>query len=86
MVFVIQQSQNRDMTAIHIKLNELIAANENASNRVVGVENLTEADLVKLKAFYDNMAGITIHHDDLFTSRSVDEKSKTGDPDSPASE
>jgi low affinity Fe/Cu permease len=86
MVFVIQQSQNRDTTAMHIKLNELIAANKNASNRVVGVENLTDEDLIKLKAFYDNMAELTRHHDDLFTSRSVDEKNKTDDSDPTASE
>jgi low affinity Fe/Cu permease len=85
MVFVIQQSQNRDTTAMHIKLNELIAANKNASNRVVGVENLTDQDLIKLKGFYDNMAELTRHHDDLFTSRSVDEKNKTADPDPTAS-
>ena len=33
MVFVIQQSQNKDTIALQIKLNELIAANQNASNR-----------------------------------------------------
>jgi low affinity Fe/Cu permease len=76
MVFVIQQSQNRDTTAMHIKLNELIAANKNASNRVVGIENLTETDLIKLKDFYDKMAELTKHQKDLFTSRSVDEKNK----------
>ena len=79
MVFVIQQSQNRDTTAMHIKLNELIAANKNASNRVVGVENLTDEDLIKLKSFYDNMSEIQHRHDELFTSRSVDEKIKTDD-------
>src|SRR4051794_19295637 len=37
MVFVIQQSQNKDTLAIHLKLNELIAANKYASNRLVNV-------------------------------------------------
>src|ERR1044071_9570605 len=42
MVFVIQQSQNKDTVAIHLKLNELIASHERASNRLVDIEDLTE--------------------------------------------
>jgi low affinity Fe/Cu permease len=72
MVFVIQQSQNKETSAIQIKLNELIAANKNASNRVVGIENLSEAELKDLKEFYDKMAELVKTHKDLFTSQSVD--------------
>jgi len=42
MVFVIQNAQNRDAKAVHIKLDELIRAVEGASNRLVTAENLTE--------------------------------------------
>src|SRR5688500_1897234 len=42
MVFIIQQSQNKDTAAIHLKLNELIACNKKASNRLVDIEDLTE--------------------------------------------
>src|SRR6187399_2320957 len=49
MVFVIQQSQNKDTKAIHLKLNELIACNEKASNRLVDIEDLTEEEILVLK-------------------------------------
>lgn len=72
MVFVIQQSQNKETAAIQIKLNELIAANKNASNRVVGVENLSGTELQSLKDFYDKMAELVKTHQDVFTIQSID--------------
>src|SRR5512133_167017 len=45
MVFIIQQTQNKDTMALQLKLNELIAANRNASNRLINIEDLTEEDL-----------------------------------------
>jgi low affinity Fe/Cu permease len=45
MVFIIQQSQNKETTAIQLKLNELIAASSHASNRLVDVEELSAEDL-----------------------------------------
>ena len=45
MVFVIQHAQNKDMRALHIKLNEIIAATEGASNRLIDVEDLTDREL-----------------------------------------
>jgi low affinity Fe/Cu permease len=44
MVFVIQNAQNRDSKAVHIKLDELLRALEGASNRFVVAENLTEEE------------------------------------------
>jgi low affinity Fe/Cu permease len=44
MVFVIQNAQNRDAKAVHIKLDELLRAMEGASNRFVVAENLTEEE------------------------------------------
>jgi low affinity Fe/Cu permease len=52
MVFLIQRSQNKDTLAIHLKLNELLAAVEGASKRIVSVEDLSEAELLSLKARY----------------------------------
>lgn len=52
MVFLIQQTQNKDTLAVHLKLNELIASNRNASNRLVDVEDLTEEELEVIKKFY----------------------------------
>ncbi len=56
MVFVIQQTQNKDTMALQLKLNELIAANKNASNRLIDIEDLTEDELEALKIFYVNLS------------------------------
>lgn len=52
MVFLIQQSQNKDSVALHLKLNELLAANREASNRMIGIEDLDEQDLRDVASFY----------------------------------
>ncbi len=56
MVFLIQQSQNKDSVALHLKLNELLAANREASNRMIGIEDLDEQDLREVSAFYMRLA------------------------------
>lgn len=56
MVFLIQQSQNKDSVAVHLKLNELLAANRNASNRMIGIEELDEQDLREVATFYVRLA------------------------------
>jgi low affinity Fe/Cu permease len=48
MVFVIQHAQNKDMRALHLKLNEIIAATEGASNRLIDVEDLSDRELQHL--------------------------------------
>src|SRR6187402_1290230 len=53
MVFLIQKSQNKDSKAIHLKLNELVASHQGASNRMVNLEDLTEEDLDRLHKFYE---------------------------------
>jgi len=73
MVFVIQQSQNKDSLAIQLKLNELIAAEERASNRLIDVEDLTQAELETLKKFYVKLSKLAEKDNDLFSSHSVDE-------------
>lgn len=49
MVFLIQNTQNRDAKAMHLKLDELIRALEGARNRLVDLENLSDDDLKKLE-------------------------------------
>jgi low affinity Fe/Cu permease len=49
MVFLIQNTQNRDSKAVHLKLDELIRAAEGARNRLVDLENLSDDDLRKLE-------------------------------------
>ncbi len=56
MVFLIQQSQNKDSVALHLKLNELLAANRHASNRMIGIEDLDEQDLRDVAMFYTKLA------------------------------
>ncbi|HIV69367.1 MAG TPA: low affinity iron permease family protein [Candidatus Aquabacterium excrementipullorum] len=56
MVFLIQQSQNKDSVAIHLKLNELLAAHREASNRMIGIESMCEQDLRELAEFYTQLA------------------------------
>lgn len=52
MVFLIQQSQNKDSVALHLKLNELLAANRSASNTLIGIEDATEDDLRRIADAY----------------------------------
>lgn len=73
MVFIIQQSQNRDTAAIHLKLNELIASSSKASNRLVDTEDLTEDELAVLKRFYVELSDRAEHDEDIHTSHSLDE-------------
>ena len=73
MVFIIQQSQNKDTHAIHLKLNELIASNEKASNRLIDIEDLTEKELHVLKAFYVKLSQTAEKEKDIFSSHSIDE-------------
>jgi low affinity Fe/Cu permease len=56
MVFVIQHAQNKDIRAVHLKLNELIAALEGASNRLIDVEDLSDRELDHLYARYRHLA------------------------------
>lgn len=73
MVFIIQQSQNRDTLALHLKLNELIAANGDASNRLVSSEDLTEEELRVLKKFYTRLSTLSRDGESIHESHSIDE-------------
>ena len=73
MVFIIQNSQNKETTAMQLKLNELIASNNKASNRLVSIEDLTEEELITLKKFYTTLAQLSDKEKDVFSSHSIDE-------------
>lgn len=73
MVFVIQRSQNKESIALHLKLNELIAANKFASNRLVCVEDLTEEELKVLQKFYMNLSNLTQNEESMQQSHSIEE-------------
>src|ERR1700692_606834 len=55
MVFIIQNTQNRDARAIHLKLNELIHAIDKAKNRMIDVENLSNCELEELSKAYEKV-------------------------------
>lgn len=73
MVFIIQQTQNKDTIALQIKLNELIASSDAASNRLVNAEDLTTDDLEMLKKFYTKLSKLAEKEKDLHKSHSLDE-------------
>ncbi|MGZ5242813.1 MAG: low affinity iron permease family protein [Bacteroidia bacterium] len=73
MVFLIQQSQNKDTMAIQLKLNELIAATSTASNRLIDIEDLTESELQTLKQFYIKLSDLAEKEKDIFATHSIDE-------------
>ncbi len=56
MVFLIENTQNRDGTAGQLKLDELIRAMKGAQNSVLSLEDLTEEELERLKAPYSQLA------------------------------
>lgn len=76
MVFVIQQSQNKDSIALQLKLNELIASQKNASNRLIDIEDLTEDELEVLKKFYIKLSKLAKQEKQLYTTHSIDEATK----------
>jgi low affinity Fe/Cu permease len=57
MVFLIQNTQNRDMAALHLKLDELIRVNETARNKLLTLEDMTEEELARLKGSFSQLAG-----------------------------
>jgi low affinity Fe/Cu permease len=73
MVFVIQQSQNKDTVAMQLKLNELIAASPRASNRLVDIEDLSEQELETLKKFYIKLSDLAEKEDNIHKTHSIDE-------------
>jgi low affinity Fe/Cu permease len=73
MVFLIQRSQNKDSMAIHLKLNEIVAAMGGASNRLIDVEALSEQDLTTLHRFYGELSTLARHETNVTESHSVEE-------------
>lgn len=73
MVFLIQRSQNKDALAIHLKLNELVAAMRGASNRLIDVEALSETELRTLERYYGELASLARAEADVSRSHSVEE-------------
>jgi low affinity Fe/Cu permease len=73
MVFLIQRSQNKDSMAVHVKLNELVAAVNGASNRLIDVESLSEEELNVLHRHFAKLAAMAKKDATLTESHSVEE-------------
>jgi low affinity Fe/Cu permease len=73
MVFLIQRAQNKDARAVAIKLNELIAVLEGASNRLIDAESLSEQDLDVLHRHFHELARLAKRDSSLGESHSVEE-------------
>ena len=71
MVFLIQNTQNRDAKAVHLKLDELIRAIKAARNELVDLEDLSDEELQKLEAQFRRMRQ-RAENDDASPSRHVD--------------
>ena len=77
MVFLIQNTQNRDAKAVHLKLDELIRAIKDARNELVDLEDLSDEDLQKLEAQFRRMR-TRAENDDGSPSRHVDPAESAG--------
>jgi len=73
MVFLIQRAQNKDALAIHLKLNEIVAAMEGASNRLIDVEDLSEAEIDALRKYYRRLIDLARQDDVLTSTHSIEE-------------
>ena len=73
MVFLIQKSQNKNSLAIQLKLNELVASHEFASNRLIDVENMTEDDLKIIKKYYTKISEFSKKEESLQQTHSIDD-------------
>jgi low affinity Fe/Cu permease len=76
MVFLIQKSQNKESLAVQLKLDELVAANETASNRLIDVEGLTEDELNVLHTFYTKLKTSAKKDKSLQKSHTIEEAGK----------
>jgi low affinity Fe/Cu permease len=73
MVFLIQQTQNKDGKAVELKLNELVAATRGASNRLIDVENLSEEELDILHGYFQELVKLAKQDQNMTESHSMEE-------------
>ena len=73
MVFLIQRSQNKDAVALHLKLNEIVAAMQGASNRLINVEDLSESEVRLLHRHYGRLAELSRENNSLTESHSIEQ-------------
>jgi low affinity Fe/Cu permease len=73
MVFLIQRAQNKESKIVQLKLSEIVAALQGASNRLIDAESLSEQEVTTLHRHYKQLAKLAAQEVDLLTSHSIDE-------------
>jgi low affinity Fe/Cu permease len=73
MVFLIQRAQNKDSLAVQLKLNEIVAALDGASNRLINVEDLAEQDVQVLHQHFEKLSELAAAETSLTNSHSIEE-------------
>lgn len=73
MVFLIQRSQNKESEAVQVKLNELLASQKGASNRLINAEDLSEEEIHALHKRFSKLAAKLEAVQDNGEPHSVDE-------------
>ena len=71
-IFIIQKSVNRFSAALHLKMNELVASHDTASNRIINVEEKTEEEIRELGKHYSAMAEKVKTREDMQSSQSIE--------------
>jgi low affinity Fe/Cu permease len=79
MVFLIQKSQNKESIAVQLKLNELIAANNQASNRLLNIQDLSEVELNTLYNHYRTLVELTQKANSNTKSHSIEDAIESTD-------
>jgi low affinity Fe/Cu permease len=83
MVFLIQRAQNKESLAVQIKLNELLASQQGASNRLINAEDLTEDEIRDLHAKFAKLAADLEQRPDETEPHSVREEGEPAAPSHP---
>jgi low affinity Fe/Cu permease len=73
MVFLLQRAQNKESKAIQLKLNEIVAAIEGASNHLIEIETLSEPEIEQLRKHYSELARLAAARGRVLESHSIEE-------------
>jgi len=71
-LFIIQKSVNRFSAALHLKMNELVASHDNASNRIINIEEKTEQEMRELAKHYSTIAEKVKNAESMQSSQSIE--------------
>jgi len=83
MVFLIQRSQNKESEAVQIKLNEILAAMEGASNRLINIEDMSEEEIHRLHACYQKLATAAREAGELCATHTIEEAMRCAEVEEP---